>query len=109
MPLIPAMLLWPLQISDYNSWSLTDVTTTILVLLRALYSARSELTAITFAEALQTLLLLIDNIAVTLDAAGCICKGKIAKAKEVISNAISEWFSSITDYIKMYIQLLQTS
>lgn len=43
------------------------------------YSARSELTAITFAEALQTLLLLIDNIAVTLDAAGCICKGKLAK------------------------------
>lgn len=73
------------------------------------YSARSELTAITFAEALQTLLLLIDNIAVTLDAAGCICKGKLAKAKEVISNAISEWFSSITDYIKMYIQLPQTS
>ena len=71
------------------------------------YSARSELTAITFAEALQTLLLLIDNIAVTLDAAGCICKGKLAK--EVISNAISEWFSSITDYIKMYIQLPQTS
>lgn len=31
------------------------------------------------------------------------------KAKEVISNAISEWFSSITDYIKMYIQLPQTS
>ena len=73
------------------------------------YSARSELTAITFAEALQTLLLLIDNIAVTLDAAGCICKGKLAKAKEVISNAISEWFSGITDYIKMYIQLPQTS
>ncbi len=73
------------------------------------YSAHSELAAITFAEALQTLLLLIDNIAVTLDAAGCICKGKLAKAKEVISNAISEWFSSITDYIKMYIQLPQTS
>lgn len=73
------------------------------------YSARSELTAITFAEALQTLLLLIDNIAVTLDAAGCIRKGKLAKAKEVISNTISEWFSSITDYIKMYIQLPQTS
>lgn len=71
------------------------------------YSARSELTAITFAEALQTLLLLIDNIAVTLDAAGCIRKGKLAK--EVISNAISEWFSGITDYIKMYIQLPQTS
>lgn len=71
------------------------------------YSARSELTAITFAEALQTLLLLIDNIAVTLDTAGCIRKGKLAK--EVISNAISEWFSSITDYIKMYIQLPQTS
>lgn len=73
------------------------------------YSARSELTAITFAEALQTLLLLIDNIAVTLDAAGCIGKGKLAKAKEVISNAISEWLSSITDYIKRYIQLPQTS
>ncbi len=73
------------------------------------YSAHSELAAITFAEALQTLLLLIDNIAVTLDAAGCICKGKLAKAKEVISNAISESFSSITDYIKMYIQLPQTS
>lgn len=73
------------------------------------YNARSELTAITFAEALQTLLLLIDNIAVTLDAAGCICKGKLAKAKEVISNVISEWFSGMTDYIKMYIQLPQTS
>ena len=73
------------------------------------YSARSELTAITFAEALQTLLLLIDDIAVTLDAAGCICKGKLAKAKEVISNEISEWFSSMTDYIKMYIQLPQTT
>ena len=73
------------------------------------YSARSELTAITFAEALQTLLLLIDNIAVTLDTAGCIRKGKLAKAKEVISKAISEWFSSITDYIKIYIQLPQTS
>lgn len=72
------------------------------------YSARSELTAITFAEALQTLLLLIDNIAVTLDTAGCI-QGKLAKAKEVISNAISEGGSSITDYIKMYIQLPQTS
>ena len=55
------------------------------------------------------LLLLIDNIAVTLDAAGCIRIGKLAKAKEVISNVISEWFSSITDYIKMYIQLPQTS
>lgn len=63
------------------------------------YSAHSELAAITFAEALQTLLLLIDNIAVTLDAAGCICKGKLAK--EVISNAISEWYSGMTDYIKM--------
>lgn len=73
------------------------------------YSARSELTAITFAETLQTLLLLIDDIAVTLDAAGCICKGKLAKAKEVISNEISEWFSSMTDYIKMYIQLPQTT
>ena len=52
---------------------------------------------------------LIDDLAVTLDAAGCICKGKLAKAKEVISNAISDWFSGITDYIKMYIQLPQTS
>lgn len=73
------------------------------------YSDSSGLTAITFAEALQTLLLLIDNIAVTFDAACCICKGKLAKAKEVISNVISEWFSSMTDYIKMYIQLPQTS
>ncbi len=73
------------------------------------YSAHSELAAITFAEARQTLLLLIDNIAVTLNAADCIRKGKLAKAKEVISNAISEWFSSITDDIKMYIQLPQTS
>lgn len=73
------------------------------------YSAHSELVAITFAEALQTLLLLIDNIAVTLNAADCICKGILAKAKEVISNAISEWFSSITDYIKRYIQLPKTS
>lgn len=48
------------------------------------YSARSELVAITFAEALQTLLLLIDNIAVTLGAAGGIRKGKLAKATEVI-------------------------
>lgn len=48
------------------------------------YSASSELAAITFAEALQTLLLLIDNIAVTLGAAGCIRKGKLAKATEVI-------------------------
>ena len=60
------------------------------------YSARSELTAITFAEALPTLLLVIDDITVTLDAAGCICKGKLAKAKEVISNAISKWVSSMT-------------
>ena len=73
------------------------------------HSARSELTAITFAEALQTLLLLIDNIAGTLDAADCIRIGKLAKAKEVISNVISEWFSSFSDYIKMYIQLPQTS
>ena len=73
------------------------------------YSASSELTAITFAEALRTLLLIIDDIAVTLDAAGCICKGKLAKAKEVISNEISECFSSMTDYIKMYIQLPQTT
>lgn len=73
------------------------------------YSVRSEITAVTFAEALQSLLSLIDDIAITLDAAGCLRKGKLAKAKEVISNAISEWFSSITDYIKMYIQLPQTS
>ena len=73
------------------------------------YSARSELTAITFAEAQQTLFLLIVCIAVTLGAAGYICKGKLAKAKEVISNTITEWFSGITAYIKMYIQLPQTS
>ena len=73
------------------------------------YSVRSEITAVTFAEALQSLLSLIDDIAITLDAAGCLRKGKLAKAKEVISNAISEWFSSITDYIKMYIQSPQTS
>lgn len=73
------------------------------------YSARSELTAVTFAEALQTLLSLIDDIAFTLDAAGCLRKGKLAKAKEVISDKISEWYSGMTDYIKMYIQLPQTS
>lgn len=73
------------------------------------YSARSELTAVTFAEALQTLLSLIDDIAITLDVAGCLRKGKLAKAKEVISDKISEWYSSITDYIKIYIQLPQLS
>ena len=36
------------------------------------YSVRSELTAVTFAEALQTMLSLIDDIAITLDAAGCL-------------------------------------
>lgn len=73
------------------------------------YSARSELTAVTFAEALQTLLSLIYDIAITLDAAGCLRKGKLAKAKEVISDKISEWYPGMTDYIKMYIQLPQTS
>lgn len=73
------------------------------------YSARSELTAVTFAEALQTLLSLIDDIAITLDVAGCLRKGKLVKAKEVISDKISEWYSSITDYIKIYIQLPQLS
>lgn len=60
------------------------------------YSACSELTAITFAEGLQTLLLLIDNIAVTLDAATVSVKVNLLKLKEVISNAISKWFSSMT-------------
>lgn len=46
------------------------------------YSARSELAAITFAEALQTLLLLIDNIAVTLDAAGVSVKVNWLKLKK---------------------------
>ena len=73
------------------------------------YSVRSEITAVTFAEDLQTLLSLIDDIAITLDAAGCLRKGKLAKAKEVISDKISEWYSGMTDYIKMYIQLPQTS
>ena len=73
------------------------------------YSVRSELTAVTFAEALQTMLSLIDDIAITLDAAGCLRIGKLAKAKEVISDKISEWYSGITDYIKMYIQLPQKS
>lgn len=55
------------------------------------YSVRSELTAVTFfAEALQTLLSLIDDIAITLDAAGCLRKCKLAKAKKVISDKISE-------------------
>lgn len=70
------------------------------------YSVRSELTAVTIAEALQTL---IDDIAITLDSAGCLRKGKLAKAKEVISDKITEWYSGMTDYIKMYIQLPQTS
>ena len=73
------------------------------------YSVRSELTAVTFAEALQILLSLIDDIAITLDAAGCLRKGKLTKAKEAISDKISEWYSGITDYIKMYIELPQTS
>lgn len=73
------------------------------------YSVRSEITAVTFAEDLQTLLSLIDDIAITLDAASCLRKGKLAKAKEVISGKISEWYSGMTDYIKMYIQLPQTS
>ena len=64
------------------------------------YSIRSELTAVTFAEALQTLLSLIDDIAITLDAAGCLRKGKLAKAKEVTPDKISEWYSDMTDYIK---------
>lgn len=75
------------------------------VLTQLFYSARSELTAVTFSEALQTLLSLIDDIAITLDVAVCLRKGKLAKAKEVIS----EWYSGMTDYIKMYIQLPQTS
>lgn len=73
------------------------------------YRVRSELTAFNFAEALQTLLSQIDDIAITLDAAGCLRKGKLAKAKEVISDKISEWYSGITDYIKKYIQLPQLS
>lgn len=73
------------------------------------YSVRSELTAVTFAEALQTLLSLIDDIAINLEAEGCLRKGKIDKAKEVISDKISEWYSGITDYIKMYIELPQTT
>ncbi len=73
------------------------------------YSTRSELTAVSFAEALQTLLSLIDDIDISLDAACCLRKGKLAKAKEVISDKISEWYSGITDYIKMYIQLPQLS
>lgn len=64
------------------------------------YSACYELTAVTFAEALQTLLSLIDDIAITLDAAGCLRKGKLAKAKEVTPDKISEWYSDMTDYIK---------
>lgn len=35
-------------------------------------------------EALQTLLSLIDDISITLDAAGCLRKSKLAKAKDVI-------------------------
>mgnify|MGYP000139399187 CR=1 FL=1 len=73
------------------------------------YRVRSELTAVNFAEALQTLLSQIDDIAITLDAAGCLRKGKLAKAKEVISDKISEWYSGITDYIKKHIQLPQLS
>lgn len=74
------------------------------------YSVRSELTAVTFAEALQTLLSLIDDIAITLDAAWCLRKGKLAKAKEVISDKISERYLGMNDcYIKMYIQLPQLS
>ena len=73
------------------------------------YSAHSELTAVTFAEALQTLLSLIYDIDIILDAAVCLRKGKLAKAKEVISDKISEWYSGITDYIKIYIQLPQLS
>lgn len=73
------------------------------------YSLRSELTAVTFDEALQTLLSLIDDIAFTLEAEGCLRKGKLAKAKEVISDKISEWYSGMTDNTKMYIQLPQTS
>mgnify|MGYP001209196600 FL=1 len=42
------------------------------------YSARSKLTAVTFAEALQTLLSQIDDIAITLEAEGCLRKGKLA-------------------------------
>lgn len=74
------------------------------------YSVRSELTAVTFAEALQTLLSLIDDIAITLDATCCLRKGKLAKAKEVISDKISERYLGMNDcYIKMYIQLPQLS
>mgnify|MGYP004663547545 CR=1 FL=1 len=48
------------------------------------YSARSELTAVTFVEVLQTLLSLIDDIDIILDVAVCLRKGKLAKSKEVI-------------------------
>lgn len=73
------------------------------------YSVRSELTAVTFAEALQSLLSLIDDIDIILDATVYLRKGKLAKGKEVISDKISEWYSGMTDYIKMYIQLPQPS
>ena len=46
------------------------------------YSVRSELTAVTFAEALQSLL---DDIDIILDIAVCLRIGKLAKSKEVIS------------------------
>lgn len=111
MTLIPVMPLWLSPVSDYILWGggnrrHDNAPRSIGELF---YSVRSELTAVTFAEALQTMLSLIDDIAITLDAAGCLRIGKLAKAKEVISDKISEWYSGITDYIKMYIQLPQKS
>lgn len=105
MTLIPVMTLWLLQLMEFNRRHDNDPRS----IGKLFYSASSELTAVTFAEALQTLLSLIDDIAITLDAAGCLRKGKLAKAKEVISDKISEWYSGMTDYIKTYIQLPQTS
>ena len=79
MTLIPVMPLWFSQVSDCCSRSSTDVSITLLVLLENFSTVPcSELTAVTFAEALQTVISLIDDIAITLYAAGCLRKGKLA-------------------------------
>lgn len=74
MTLIPVMPLWLSPVSDYILWGggnrrHDNAPRSIGELF---YSVRSELTAVTFAEALQTMLSLIDDIAITLDAAGCL-------------------------------------
>jgi len=72
-------------------------------------SIGEELKAMPFSEALASLLDLVDSLADTLEARGCIKEEKLEETKAVIAEKLGSWFFGITEYVRAFIQKPQLS